>query len=423
MAKSVHLLKDIHLRAWLAKGEPVAKSDGDGLTFTLSASGTATWVLRFRAIGGRRRELTIGNYPDISLSAAREKARAHRVAIDDGRAPTTEKAQEKSRASAAWSVRELVADFCDKVLIQPTYAANTITYRRVDFDQTILPKLGARHVDSVTPLDIVAMLENSNRTWTISKRLLTSASKLFDHAVARSIIPFNPCAGIKLRAIKGPRPPVRQRLMLSEAELRKLMADPDLIGVENSYAFLILLATCVRGIELVKAKKEHIDFERGTWWVPEQSVKTRRGFLVPLAPVVMDWFRALIELSGDSQYVLPARQERRRAKHGGDIHVGATTLWAAFKRAFERQDLDIRYFTPHDTRSTAKGHMRNMGVSREISEVALNHTLKGMDAIYDVREEIPERRDALNKWAEFLVRCQAPAPAPLTNVIPFRRAA
>ncbi len=60
-------------------------------------------------------------------------------------------------------------------------------------------------------------------------------------------------------------------------------------------------------------------------------------------------------------------------------------------------------YTP---RSTAKGHMRNMGVSREISEIALNHTLKGMEAIYDVREEIPERRAALQLWADFLVQCE-----------------
>ena len=49
--------------------------------------------------------------------------------------------------------------------------------------------------------------------------------------------------------------------------------------------------------------------------------------------------------------------------------------------------------------------MRNMGISREISEIALNHALRGMEAIYDVREEIPERREALEMWAAFLSEC------------------
>ena len=158
--------------------------------------------------------------------------------------------------------------------------------------------------------------------------------------------------------------------------------------------------------------------------MPAESVKTRAGFLVPLAPTVMDWFRELIALSGESVYVLPARRADRKKKLG-DTHVGRTTLWAAISRAFGRGDYDIQRFTPHDTRSTAKGHMRNMGVSREISEIALNHKLKGMDGIYDVREEIPERRHALALWADFLLACEAGAPPPSQSgkVIPLRRKA
>jgi hypothetical protein len=43
-----NLLTDIQLRKWIRAGTPVAKSDGGGLTFTLSAAGAASWVLRFR---------------------------------------------------------------------------------------------------------------------------------------------------------------------------------------------------------------------------------------------------------------------------------------------------------------------------------------------------------------------------------------
>lgn len=98
----------------------------------------------------------------------------------------------------------------------------------------------------------------------------------------------------------------------------------------------------------------------------------------------------------------------------------------ALRRAFERGDMDIRKFTPHDTRSTAKGHLMNMGVSREISEIALNHALKGMEGIYDVREEIPERRRALKLWADYLVGCENSTPPSRddgANVVRLRRVA
>ena len=411
MAKSIHVLSDLQLRRWLAKGEPIARSDGNGLTFTLSDKGTASWVLRYSIPGGKRRELTLGNYPDITLASARELASAKRATIDQGDDPAAQKQEEKSRTAQAWSLRELASDYENKILTLDRFAADTIYYRGLDLKNVVLPALGARRVDRITSLDIVQMLRSAKRTWTISKRVLTTVSQILDHACGLSLIAANPCAGVKLTSIMGPRPKVRKRLMLSTDEITVLLRSLEDIGKENALAFRILLATCVRGAELVKARKEHIDFENANWWIPAESVKTRTGFMVPLAPPTLEWFRELIALSGDSDWVLPARRQDR-VKKLGDIPVGRTTLWAAFNRAFLRGDIDIRRFTPHDTRSTAKGHLRNMGVSREISEIALNHTLKGMEGIYDVRTEIPERRKAMELWANYLVECELGAPAP-----------
>lgn len=411
-----NLLDDIQLRRWIAAGERIARSDGDGLTFTLSAAGTATWVLRYR-LGGPQKEVTIGNYPDVTLAEARKTARKLRAAIDRGDDPAVEKRQEKARVTKIATVRQLVEDFKGKKL--GGLAVDTVRYRIWDLDKIILPKLGPLPVDQVQPADVVHMLETANRTWTISKRILTSAKMLFAHACGLRLINVNPVVGIDLVALRGPRPPVRRRVMLTEPELRTLLADIEEIGTENALALRILLATCVRSTELATARWEYVDLEAGRWIVPEENVKVRRAFMVPLTPTVVGWFRQLQELAGTSEWVLPARQERRRRNQGGDTHVGKTTLWAAIKRAFERGDIDIRRFTPHDTRSTAKGHMRNLGVSNEVSELALNHKLKGMEGVYDVREDIPERRVALELWAAFLDSC---AGGTAWNVTPLRAA-
>lgn len=410
MPKKSNLLNDLQIRRWIAASTPVSKSDGDGLTFTLSASGTAAWVLRYRLAGGRRREVTIGNYPDIGLAGAREKARALRAQIDAGIDPAAKKQEEKSRYASDWTVSELVDHYRKHVLTPGVYSPTTIQYREYDLNQVLLPRLGAWKVRSVTSIDIVSMLTDCKRTWTISKRILTTATKVFDTACGLMLIPANPCTGIKMDALFGRRPPVKSRTMLTTQDLRTLLrGGVDFIGRENALALLILLATCVRGVELVKARKEHLDLDAATWWVPDENVKTRSGFLVPLAPPVVDWFKELLVLSGESAFVLPARRKNRVALHG-DTHVGRTTLWAAITRAFERGELDVTRFTVHDTRSTAKGHLRNMGISREISEIALNHKLKGMEGVYDVREDIPERRLALDQWAKFLMECANETP-------------
>jgi integrase len=58
------------------------------------------------------------------------------------------------------------------------------------------------------------------------------------------------------------------------------------------YRLGILLATCVRGIELASAKKEDLFLNRGVWWIPDEAVKTRKGFLVSIVPLTARKFRS-----------------------------------------------------------------------------------------------------------------------------------
>ena len=109
MAREKGLLSDLQLWHWIKEGTPLAKADGNGLTFTLSTAGVAGWILRYRH-GGRRRELTIGSYPDISLADARGIATIRRAEIMQGRNPAADKQKAKATAAKDWTVRELVKD-------------------------------------------------------------------------------------------------------------------------------------------------------------------------------------------------------------------------------------------------------------------------------------------------------------------------
>ncbi|PVX61210.1 tyrosine-type recombinase/integrase [Paraburkholderia unamae] len=416
MPRLYHALDDLQLRRWLAAKEPISRADGDGLTFTLSEFGTASWILRYSR-GARRREVTLGNYPDMGLAEARKRARALRVQIDDGEDPAASKKVEKARVRKAMSVDQLCDDLIAKRF--PDLSKNSVELYGALIDGVIRPKLGSLDVEQVTPADIVYLIEHCGRPWSVCDVLMIVLRNLFGHAVSRRQINFNPAVGIKLKSVLGNAPPRRKRIMLSEMELQTLLVDIDgLLGRTNGLMFRILLATCVRSIELITAEKELIDLERGSWRIRTESTKTRQEFLVPLAPSVVEWFHELIALSGDSKWLCPARQ--RRSKNG---HVSRVVLQGAIRSAFKNKGLEIRKFTPHDTRSTAKGHLRNMGFSREISEIALNHKIPGIEGVYDVREEIPERRAAMEAWAQFILECsggKSPDQGNSTNVVQFR---
>jgi integrase len=119
---------------------------------------------------------------------------------------------------------------------------------------------------------------------------------------------------------------------------------------------------------------------------------------------VKEWFLELQELGGGSAYVLPTRAESRRRRQGGDAPINRNTIGAAIEFWFTEHEPGIRRFTPHDFRSTAKSHMRALGIPRDITEMRLNQKLPGVEGIYDVHTYFDGRKQALTIWGEHLAR-------------------
>src|SRR5271170_6765541 len=73
---------------------PGVMHDGGGLYLRVSPTGAKSWVFRFQ-LDGKRRDMGLGPYPDISLAEARRKATEHRRQRYDGIDPLTAKAAQR----------------------------------------------------------------------------------------------------------------------------------------------------------------------------------------------------------------------------------------------------------------------------------------------------------------------------------------
>ena len=149
-------LTDVDLRNWIRAGKPTAKADGEGLTFTLSAKGTAAWTLRY-SHGGKAKELTLGRYPDMSLAKARAIASAKRVEIQQGVDVAAQKRHADQAAAQAWTFRKLAEDYFDKGAKK--LAAGTARNRSQQLRDYVYPKIGNIAAADVTPSDIVGIVE------------------------------------------------------------------------------------------------------------------------------------------------------------------------------------------------------------------------------------------------------------------------
>lgn len=389
------VLSDIQIRHWVKEGTPVAKSDGDGLTFTLSANGTATWVLRYR-FGGKQREKTIGRFPDVTLKKARELAAADRVRVQQGTDVGREKQIEKQAQAASITVRALAADYEQKVL--PGLAASTGLSRRHKIKRYILPAIGHLAVRDVTGADVVAMLERVSEKYPKQvKEILSVVKVVFDHAQGKKIISINPAAGISAKAIAGQEgAPDRTRIMLSDAEISVLL--PALSNANRTVEFVtrILLSTAVRIQALMLAEWEHVDFERRTWTIPPgDGKKAKNTFVVPLTAQVAGYFLELKKIAGKSAFVVPVIKKRRE----GDYPMQPGSVNHALDKVCADLGDKIRAFSPHDLRSTARSHLGALGVPVAIAERCLNHSLGGLIAVYDQHDYLDERRKALELWS------------------------
>ncbi|MFP4061332.1 MAG: tyrosine-type recombinase/integrase [Halochromatium sp.] len=212
-------LQDRQLKAWVKAGEPIkGVSDGGGLTFTLSASGTATWTFRYR-FAGKQREMTLGRYPDITLKEARRIAAEKRVEVQQGVDVAAQKQLILTEHKEAGTVAELAELWLDHA-VRGKHKHPQVTERV--FRRDILPALGKRRPrDIMRPqlTRLLAKITASGRP-TIANDVLRHLKALFAYGEVLGMVERNPTEGLRINDAGG-KEKARSRY-LTQDELRML---------------------------------------------------------------------------------------------------------------------------------------------------------------------------------------------------------
>ena len=177
------------LKALLSK--PGRHSDGACLYFLVRRDGRPSWLFLSRLPGQKRREMSLGPYPDVGLAEARQLARDARAKVRAGIDPIEARKAEKAalihaRRRAHDRTFEAVASlYIDRH--EPGWRnIKHIKEWRSTLSSYAYPRLGGLDVAEVGREDILAVLEEPwLRIPKSTKRLQNRIELVFDFAIAR----------------------------------------------------------------------------------------------------------------------------------------------------------------------------------------------------------------------------------------------
>src|SRR5688572_25071865 len=113
MPRLVVPLSDARIRRTKAGATPVRLSDGDGLYLLVQPSGSALWRFDY-ILQGRRKTLSFGTYPEVSLVAARARRAEAREKVAAGIDPSRERREAREAVAQAKTFGEVADEWLER---------------------------------------------------------------------------------------------------------------------------------------------------------------------------------------------------------------------------------------------------------------------------------------------------------------------
>jgi len=155
--------------------------DGRGLHLLLSPNGSRYWRFRYR-FEGREKLISLGIYPDVPLTEARDRCDQARRLVAKGIDPSAQRQAERSAREDTFE--SIAREWLE--LQQKTLAPATFQKAQWMLEQFIFPTLGKRPITKVTAPDLLAVLKRIEirGTYETTHRAKQRCGQIFRYAIA-----------------------------------------------------------------------------------------------------------------------------------------------------------------------------------------------------------------------------------------------
>ncbi|WP_295166340.1 site-specific integrase [uncultured Brevundimonas sp.] len=380
-----------------------------GLALQVLPTGGRSWILR-AMIGGRRRDMGLGGYPDVPLGEAREAARRARELVRNGVDPIDQaqaaRSSLKADAAKATTFRQAAEAYIAGQTMswknakhRSQWASTLKTYAYPVIGDLAVSDIEAAHVHKILDPIWGSKTETANRVrnrielvidWAIARGHRTASNPARWKGHLDKIFP-------KRRKVA----PTQHHRALPIDEMYSFMSRLHDVDGTGARALEIAILTAARSGEVRGMTWYEIDLSQRVWTIPKERMKAGREHRVPLSPPAVELLERLPKIGGTG-LVFP----------GARGPLSDMTLAAVLRR----MGIDA---VPHGFRST----FRDWAAERtnhptEVAEMALAHTIKNQsEAAYRRGDLMEKRRRLAEDWATF---CYSP-PDATGKVVELRR--
>lgn len=385
-------LTDTRLRALRAKERLYRIADSNGLCIEVSPSGTKLWRYRYRYLG-KASMFALGEYPGVSLLAARRKRDDAKALLVQGINPVghAKVARLRSAESRANTFAAVASEWFKQNSERLT--SGTLKRDRRIVDKDFGPWLGALPVADVSPQALLGALRRIQDRGALESahRARSLAGRIFRYAIATG------------RAEKNPADNLRGALPAYTGKHFPTITDPDGVGellrAIHGYSGSFVTACAlklaplvfVRPGELRSAKWADIDLKAAEWRYT--SSKTKMPHIVPLASQAVEILKELKPLTDHGSFVFPSVRTPRRP-------MSENTINAALRRLGYAADA----MTGHGFRAMARTILdEQLGFRPDFIEHQLAHAVRDpLGRAYNRTAHLKERRAMMQSWADYL---------------------
>lgn len=379
-------LSAVAVRQAKPKDKPYKLTDGTGLYLLVNSAGKY-WRYDYRH-QGKRKTLSYGVYPTITLEAARQAHQDAKRLLADGIDPLDQKQRLDGRKTFA----EVAALWFEHWKTDKSVTTVNGAWRGLEIN--VLPFIGGEAVESLTAAqvrDCVKRVE-ARGAIDVAKRQLQRCSQIMRFAVAHDYAERNPVSDVNPSDIL--KPVKKQNYARIDAkELPELLLAIDgYHGQEHTRLALLLMAlTFVRTSELIKAEWSEFDLKAQRWEIPAERMKMRAPHIVPLCRQAVEVVQALQAISYSDRYVFPS--DNRRGGHMSNN----TILYALYRMGYRGR------MTGHGFRGVASTILHEKGWPHEHIELQLAHQERDeVSASYNHALYLEPRKKMMQWWGDYL---------------------